>query len=257
MALKDLTTPTMLSVLDTWLDPKRALPKIKSLSRSSALLPDLASVRDGLQDSHAVNDRIAPELQKLQVAAGERDSDHDRKARGLDKIVDGLRELVDDPDLAEKLGALRGQILGPKGLLVISSSFTDEAQNAKLVDKRLTPESKALLAEVTVLDRTLGDWVKDWQRVAKELGKIEAERTALETKAAAAVRPSDAVRARNKAIRTMNAFLSMLDLDDPAEDLRAELLGPLDVALTKAEKRGKRAASPEVPAGTDDESSCV
>jgi hypothetical protein len=251
MALKDLTTPTLLSVLDSWLDPKQAHAKIETLARASALLPDLAVVRDGLQDSHSVSDRVAPELQKLQVAAGEKDRQHDRKARGLDKVVDGLRELVDDPDLAEKLGALRGQILGPKGLLVISSSFTDEAQNAKLVDKRLTPESKALLAEVTVLDRTLGDWVKDWQRVAKELGKIEAERTAIETKATSATRPSDAVRARNKAIRTINAFLSMLELDEPAEDLRAEILGPLDVALTKADKRGKRAPSPELPDGTE------
>lgn len=215
-------------------------------------MPDLAAVRDGLQDSHAVSDRSAPELQKLQAAAAERDVDHHRKARGLDKVVDGLRELVDDPDLTEKLGALRGQILGPKGLLVISSSFTDEAQNAKLVDKRLTPESKALVAEVVVLDRSLGEWVKDWQRVAKELGKLEAERTSIETKGAASARPADAVRARNKAIRTVNAFLSMLDLDEPAEELRVEILGPLEVALAKAEKRGKRAPTPEVPgSGTE------
>ncbi len=248
MALKDLTTPTMLSLFDAWLDSKRELPKLKSLTRSSALLPDLESARQGLQNSHAVSTKAAPELQKLQALTAELDGSHDRKARGLDKVLDGLSELTDDAELAASLAALRTEILGPKGLLVISSSYTDEAQNAKLVDKRLSEESRAILKDVSLHDKTLGEWLKIWQGTAKELGKAEAERTAFETRATTGAQPADAVRARNKAIRTINALTTMLDLDDPDSTTRAAILGPLDIALSKAEKRTKKAVVPPTPA---------
>jgi hypothetical protein len=260
MAFKDLTTPTILTILDTWLDPNRSLPSLKTLSRAAPLIPDLVAVRKGLQDSHAASAKSAPEIQRFQATAGELDVRHDRKARGLDKIIDGLSELVDDPELTEKLGALRTEILGPKGLLVISSSYTDEAQNAKLVDKRLSPESKELLGDIKIYDKTLGGWVKDWQGVAKELGEVESERTALETKtkAATASQPAPATRARNRAIRTLNALMMVIELDEPTDELRTELLGPLEVELAKAEKRAKRSASkaggepvdPETPSNT-------
>ena len=242
MALKDLTTPTMITILDALLDSKAALPAVKALPRSAALIPDLETARKGLQDFHAVSGKGSPELAKVQARAAELDGRHDRMARGLDGVIEGLMELTTDSDFAAQLGTLRTEILGPKGLLVVSSSHADEAQNAKLVDKRLTEESKVILDEVTVHDRTLGDWVKDWQKVARDLGKADAERTALEANATTTGQPSQAVRARNTAIRTLNAFMTMLDLDDPSPAIRATILGPLDVALSKAERRGKKGA---------------
>ena len=243
MALKDLSTPTMITVFDGLLDPKKELPKIKALPRCSALIPDLESSRKGLQDYHAISSKGSPELQKLQVQAAELDVVHDRKARGIDFIARGLMELTDDPEFATSLENARTEILGPKGLLVISSSHGDEAQNAKLVDKRLSDESKELLGEVTIHDRSLGDWVKNWQGVAKELGKVDAERAALEAKGTTTAQRSDTVRARNTAIRTLNAFITMLDMDDPEEELRTAILGPLEVAVAKAERRAKKGAA--------------
>lgn len=242
MALKDLTTPTMLTLFDAWLDAKRELPRLKALARASTLIPDLASAHKALQDSHAVSAKGSPDLQKVQARAAELDRAHDRKARGLDKVLDGLGELSDDADLTAGLALLRGELLGPKGLLALTASHGDEAQNAKLADARLTAGSKALLSDIALHGRSLGKWVKDWQRVAKELGEADAERTALEAKPAAGAQPSDAVRARNKAIRTINALLTLLDLDEVASDAaaRAALLGPLDAALAKAGKRAKK-----------------
>lgn len=246
MALKDLSTPTMITVFDALLDPKKELPKVKALSRCAALIPDLESSRKGLQDYHAISNKGSPELQKLQVHAAELDGTHDRKTRGLDLIARGLMELTDDREFATRLDTARTEILGPKGLLVISSSHSDEAQNAKLADKRISEESKELLEEVTIHDRSLGAWVKDWQGVAKELGKVDAERTALEAKGTTTGQRSDTVRARNAAIRTLNAFITMLDLHDPDAEIRTAILGPLEVALNKAERRGKKgAASPD------------
>ena len=208
MALKDLTTPTMITILDALLDPKDALPAVKALPRSATLIPDLESARKGLQDTHG--GKGSTDLPKVQARAAELDVRHDRMARGLDGVLEGMMKLTDDDELAEKLGTLRTEILGPKGLLVVSSSHADEAQNAKLVDKRLTEESKVLLDEVTVHDRTLGEWVKGWQKVAKDLGKADAERTGLEANDPTKGHAAQHVRARNAAIRTVNAFVTIV-----------------------------------------------
>lgn len=239
MSLKSLTTPTMLTVLDAWLDPTVDRPKIEALSRTASLLPDLDGARTGLRESHAVTGKTSPELQKVQSVAAVLDGVHDRKARGLDKVTDGLSELTDDEVLAQQLQVLRTEVLGPKGLLGNNSSYVDEAQTTKLVDTRLSPESTALLARMD--DRPLLDWVKSWQDAGTKLGEAEAERVALETKLAQGTQPADAVRARNKAIRVINAFLTMLELDDPAEDARQAILGTLEMALSRAGRRGGKA----------------
>ena len=241
MSLKSLTTPTMLTVLDAWLDPATGRPKIEALPRSAALLPDLEGARTGLRDSHAATGKTSPELQKVQAVATLLDGVHDRKARGLDKVTDGLSELTDDEVLAGQLQVLRTEVLGPKGLLGNNSSYVDEAQNTKLVDTRLSPESIGLLARITLDDRPLLDWVKSWQEAGTKLGEAEDRRVALETKLAAGTQPADAVRARNKAIRVISAFLTMLELDEPAEDVRQAVLGTLEMALSRAGRRGGKA----------------
>jgi hypothetical protein len=241
MSLKNLTTATMLSVLDPWVDPRLLRPKIELLARSAALLPDLESARTGLQESHAVSTKASPELIALQGVAGGLDQMHDRKSRGIDKVVDGLSELTDDAEFAVKLSVLRSEVLGPKGLMINNTSYGDEAQNTKLLDTRLSPESSALLDRIMLDDRPLRDWVQSWQDTGTKLGEVEAERTALETKAASGRQPADALRARNKAIRVIGAFLTMLDLDEPTDEVRLEITAALETALSRAARRGGKA----------------
>ena len=97
---------------------------------------------------------------------------------------------------------------------------------------------------ITLDDRPLAAWVRAWQDTGRRLGEAEAERTALEKKASA-TRPADALRARNKAIRVMNAFLTMLDLDEPSSEDRRAILGPLESALRRAARRGNKAEAAE------------
>ncbi|MEO5725438.1 MAG: hypothetical protein ABI134_03060 [Byssovorax sp.] len=243
MALKDLTTPTFISVLDAWLDPKRELGLVQGLGRASTLEPDLTSARNGLQATHAASAKAPPELAKLQEKAGLLDKRHDRKARGLDKVLDGLSELTDDEELASQLQTARGELLGPLGLSVILTSYTDEATSAKLADARLSDASKQVFKDVTIGDKPVAKWVKDWQAVAKQLGEADAEKTAVETKLAAGATPAEALKARNTGIRVINAFLGMLALDAPDAATRARILGPLEAALAKVARRAKPAAT--------------
>ena len=244
MSLKDLTTPTFISILDAWLDPKRELGLIKALGRASTLEPDLTSARDGLQSTHAASGNAPPELAKLQEKARLLDRKHDRKARGLDKLLDGLSEITDDEVLASQLQEARGELLGPLGLSVILTSHMDEAASAKLADARMSDTTKQVFKDVTIGDKSVAKWVKDWQGVAKQLGEADAEKTAAETKLAAGATPAEALKARNTGIRVINAFLGMLALDAPDAAKRARILGPLEAALAKVARRAK-------PGGTD------
>ncbi len=255
MALKDLTTPTLVSLLDAWLDPSRQRPLVDRATRARTLLPDLEAARDALTSSHAAESKAPASLAKAQKKAAELDARHDRKARGLDKVLDGLSELTDDDELVDSLRDARLQVLGPGGLGAIKWSYTDEATNARLADDRITPTTKALLVDLRVGDRTAMKWVKEWQAIAGRLGDAEAERAEIEASASKGSTPADAVKARNKTIRVTHAFLDLIELDAPTDDARAAILGPLELALAKATRRtragGEADAAPAPAPGKD------
>ena len=254
MSMKDLTTPTFISILDAWLDPKRELPLIKALGRASTLEPDLTSARDSLQATHAANSKAPPELAKLQEKAALLDKKHDRKARGLDKVLDGLSEFTDDEVLAGQLQEARGETLGPLGLSVILTSYTDQATSAKLADARMSDATKQIFKDLTIGDKSVAKWVKDWQGIAKQLGDADAEKTAVENKLAAGATPAEALKARNTCIHVINAFLGLLALDAPDAATRAPLLVPLEAALAKVARRAKPAATDGSTAGAPEAS---
>jgi hypothetical protein len=95
-------------------------------------------------------------------------------------------------------------------------------------------------------------WVKDWQGIARQLGEADAEKTAVENKLAAGATPAEALKARNKGIGVINAFLAMLALDAPDAATRARLLVPLEAALAKVARRAKPAATDGSKGGPPD-----
>jgi hypothetical protein len=244
--LKSLTTPTLISVLDAWIDPKAQRPAIEKLSRSAALLGDLEAARADLGATHAVDGKAPAALAKAQQKCAALDTEHDRIARGLDKGLDALAELAGDDDEATALRQARTEVLGKGGSAVVNWSYVDEATNTRLADERMSAATKKLLADTTLGDHTVAKWVKAWQAAGKALGEAEAERAAIEAKGSGDQKPADAVRARNKTIRAINAFLGLLDLDAPDDATRAALTGPLDAAIAKASKRAKPAAAEPV-----------
>ncbi len=114
---------------------------------------------------------------------------------------------------------------------------------AKLADTRLSDASKQMFNHVTIGDKSVAKWVKDWQSVAKQLGEVDAEKTAVEAKLASGTTPAEALKARNTGIRVINAFLGMLALDAPDAATRARILGPVEAALAKVARRAKPATT--------------
>ena len=178
----------------------------------------------------------------MQAAEAKVDVKHDRKTRGTFNVLTGFADLADDPELAVAYLALR-DLIYPKGLDVVRWSYTDEAGEAELVDKRLSKNDKALLGKLPTPAGTLLDALKERIKAGKELGYLEKDRAALEAKAPDAPTAADAVRARNLWIRTVNAFVATLDLEEGLSDEdREKILGPLRRAEQKADRRAPSAS---------------
>lgn len=252
MALRDLTNPTFISVLDPWLDPKHEFRLIQGLGRASTLEPDPTSARDALQATHAATSKTPADLAKFQEKSGILDKKHDRKGCGLDKVLDGLSERTDNEELTVTPQTASGELFGPLGLSVVLTSYTDEVTSAKLADALLSDTPKQAFTDVTIGERSVAKWVKEWQGVTKQLGEADAEKTSLEPRLSAGVAPAEALKVRNVAIRVVNAFVGIVGLDASDAATRARILGPLEAVLAKVMRRAKPAATDGFKGGGPD-----
>lgn len=245
MAKTNLTSPTMVTVTTAWVDPKEERPVIEALPQAGALLPSIDKAHHGLLNGQASADLTNTRLTALQKAQAVLDLRHDRKVRGQYYVLTGFAELAETEEEAASYLALRDN-LTPRGLDTVRLSYTDEAGEAELTDRRLTKDDKALLGKMPTPNGTLLDAFKARLKAAKELGDLEKQRGPLESQAPAATTPADAVRARNVWIRTVNAFVAILALEEGLSDAdREKILGPLERAEQKADRKRSGGAEPD------------
>jgi hypothetical protein len=247
MALKDLKTSTMVTITGPWLDPKKQRPAFERLPRVSAFLPDIDEAHQGLIKFQKKESALSAELGRLTEKTTALDVTHDRKARGVWYVLTGLAELVDDDVETDGILTARTELI-PTGLLVVNPSYRDEAGAAKLVEGRLTAESKKILKDTQVAGKPLAKWVDGWLRAAHELGEVEGERVKLRSLINGEPGVGgDAVRARNQWIRIVSTVLQALELEkDIDAKTRKDVLEQLESALAKVSRRTAK------PKGDDD-----
>nr|MCU0685328.1 hypothetical protein [Polyangiaceae bacterium] len=97
MALKTLTTETMLALSAGWTDPQRERAALEA-SVAAPLLPKLDEAHAELASSAepAAEEEAERELADLQAQEADLDRTHDRKVRGTYYVLTGLSELADD-----------------------------------------------------------------------------------------------------------------------------------------------------------------
>lgn len=255
MALKYLKTSTMVTITGPWLDPKKQRPALERLPRVSAFLPDIEEAHQGLIKFQKKDSALSAELGRLTERTTALDMTHDRKARGLWNVLSGLADLVDDDVQADGFITARAELI-PTGLLVVNPSYRDEAGAAKLVEGRLTADSKKILEDTQVAGEPLAKWVDGWLRAAHELGEIEEERVKVQGLISGEPGPGgDAVRARHQWIRIVSTVLQALELEtDIDAKTRKSVLEQLESALAKA-GRPSRTGKPKGDDGAVDDGS--
>jgi hypothetical protein len=149
MAYKSLTTPTMVTITGAWLDKEHERPLIESLPQAGPLLAGIEKAHKGLLQTQSAGEKDADSTTMLQRKQEDLDARHDRKARGVHGALTAFADLADKPEDAAALIALRDRVY-PHGLKVVQWSYTDEAGEAKLLEKRLTQGDKELLKQLPV-----------------------------------------------------------------------------------------------------------
>jgi len=241
MAFKDFSSPTMIVITGNWIDPTRDRPRIEALPRASGFLPILESAHTQVLTIQSTGKGASVELLALQKEQSLLDGTHDRKLRGSYYLLTALADLVDDPKLAEEFLALRDTLF-PYGLKVVQWSYVDEAGEAELVEQRLTTQDRAALKQVTYPGENLLDAHQKRVETARKLGELEKKKLSLmDAQASGNGRPmpADVLKARNGWIKTVRAFLAVLDLEEGLSEAdREELLRPLREAEKKAAHKG-------------------
>ncbi len=242
MSLRDLSTPTMVTIVAAWIDPARERKLLEGLPRTAFLLPTLVEAHQLLVSTQSTElEGESNELPAVQQEQAEVDADHDRKIRGIYGALTAFAELVDNPDKAAQYLNLRDKLF-PEGLAVVNWSYVDEAGEADLVEGRLSSADRTLLKQLPFPGGKLWDAHERRLASARRLGELEHKKQELmrarESKEGR-MGPSDVIKARNAWIRTVRAFLGVLELEkNIAPEVRRRILGPLEDADRKAAARG-------------------
>lgn len=166
---------------------------------------------------------------------------HDRKARGVSLVLTALIELSDQDSARKALVAAR-DVLQPDGLAFINTNFPAEAGVAEATRRRLAqhPEVSKLLESIPLPGgQTLASEVAAWLDAGQRLGDLETARRKLESSPLPSG-PAQAVKARNRWIRVVNALIEQINLDDPPDEvITALVLAPTRKALARAAQRSK------------------
>jgi len=246
MRFIDLSNEAMTVISRDLLDPAKERPILARLSRVAPLLVDLESAHRDLLTHQTPPPKVAPEMAALNEKVTLLDARHDRLARGLYDLFDGLAALTDDADESDAWRVVQ-QELFPQGKSIINRSYIDQAGEAVRVATRLSDSSRTLLERFSVGGTPLIEYVRRWQMAGTELGEAEKQRILLskESPETRSVR-----EVRNAWIGAMKAILAMLDREkDLGEVERRRVLEPLETALAKAAARKRSKTTIEAKEG--------
>lgn len=261
MNLKTLSSEAMLSNSKEWLDNAELRRALEAHPLGSAILIEIRTTHDRLSGTVSERKLLDDSLRRLTAALDLSDGLHDRKARGLDKIILGLIEASDDPEEIAMLTKAR-EMLFPDGLQVVQWSYADEHGAVVEMENRLTAEVRALLARTRVGDTTLLAIYQQWVAAGMRLGDLAKERARLRAtvKRSGTIAPSvDTGAARFEWVRVTQVFLSIVALLPLDDEVRRALLAPLERDVAQSlQNRARRAAAneqvePGEPAETVDE----
>jgi hypothetical protein len=236
--LSALNARAMLGISEPWVKPGPIRATLEADTLLSALLPSIEKAHHELSTAQRAMGQVEARLQEIITELGELDALHDRLARALFYGLEYAINATDDPSRAQACERARTQ-LQPEGLRIVNVSYLETAGNASMVENRMTPEIRAILASIHVDGTTLLDIAERWISTAKHMGKFVKERAILsgetDDSGVSAAKLRSLRIAWIRAVRALETNIEFSQLDDPA---RRQLFAVL-----------QHAQSPRRPAG--------
>ena len=250
MALKRLRTAEMVALTATWVDPahpdRLAMARVPALA---ALLPEVDSVHRDLYTTHHIGPS-AIRIKQIQAEQRILDVEHDDVLRGIHSHLRSAIYFSRSPDERRDFERLLALLL-PDGLLSVNRSYREEAGQAELASSRLTESDRALLQRLMLHDgRTLLDAVNQWLSLGAQLGRLDRERAGEPTDDGPT--PADAMAARNRWIRTIQAVQVIAELVAGHDPAIREILDRVEAAGRTADRRAAGRASEDELAESGD-----
>jgi hypothetical protein len=242
MALKNLSSETMVTITARLLDPERDRPVVETLPLVSPLIPAMELVHNGLLSRQHLLAAIERELAKVLDGTSTFDKLHDRKKRGVYGCLTALAELTDDPARAAAYLDLRDRLM-PLGLMEVRRPYLEQVGDAQRLPSRLDEASRALLAAIATPEGPMQSQVDEWVAAAMEIGRLDERRAQLEAQRSTGpdASPAQARAAKLAWIRVIRSVLDMLEIDPQATpEIKERLLAPLHRAEAQAGRRRRR-----------------
>ena len=251
--LKNLSTETMAEISSQWLDPEGLRPDLEAVPLLAAMLPMLEEAHSGLACALPSDESKDERLKSASEEQARLDARHDAKKRGAFNLLEGLRELTDDPARAKGYEALRDALF-PEKSADTQRSYVHQAGAAKLLSARLDEELKKKLNKVPAAEGKLLDAVEAWIHLAAEIGKLEEQKgarlTELKSKSMESKQRNEL---RFQWIRVAHGLERNLKLAKVNAKTSERILASLRKAESKAERSVTGAKEQDEPPAKDEQ----
>ena len=251
IVLKHLSNQSMVGVTDEWTDAGKQRPILGGIVEVAGMLGRLDGVHEdvlNVQFTGEAQGELEKELKALSVQAGSLDVEFDNLARGIYGNLESNALLAKAPEKKEMCRKLKSVVF-PKQTGIVKMTYWEESGEAKLLEGRLNEDLRKGLRSIPCLEGNLEQAVDEFIVAGNELGNVESKRVRLAEQDGdkETVTRSDSLKARNKWIRVVNSFLSVLEIADIDEKTMTNILQPLMTAVEKSRPDVKKPAESAEP----------
>lgn len=243
MNLRDLAAQEMVTISGVLLDPAgqaHAILKATPVLAGSVLVLRQAHERLLKVTRRAgTNEKRARELTAKLTKL---DALHDRKARGIYRVIEACADLAESSEEALEYQDLL-EVMFPLGLAISQRSYREQAGTAAQIAERLGQAERDRLSQIQLGARTLLDETLDWLETARQIGAFEAERALMVVDDSDdAVSAAEVRDGRIFWVQAMHAFVQMVaftDLDQREQHILLANLKDADRKATLARRRAE------------------
>lgn len=248
MSYKTLSIQTMVELSRRWLETH--LTTLQQIPQIKGILPNMERAYQGVFRLTKPAPAVPAGVIKISEEQKGLDQRHDLLLDGGYTLIEVCKTLF--PEEAASLTVIQ-EHLYPDGLSGKMRSYTDEAGEATLLERRLSDQERERLKKISInkdgITYSLFDLVSEQIKCAKKIGALEEQKNTLLREASQADTPTraDSANARNLWIRTTRLLEGNLSLAVDNQDISAKTKEDLLSDLYKEIKKTAEPPTEEKP----------